>query len=205
MWRSGLSHRGLLAAPWSFRGIQFLQICKLARANYQASMLQSCFLKVQLSSVTQLCPTLCNPMNHSMPRPPCPSPTPGVHSNSCPWSRWCHQAKTLQLWPKPVPRFATRLWNLWSIPMSSRQTLIITESVSSSRFLCLSETYDQRSTVVFCLGKNNTMCSEFSLSSHLQCLCNWRSALKLISAKNNPIYIWMKWRWKKSRPHLVTS
>ena len=25
-------------------------------------------------------------------RPPCPSPTPGVHSNSCPSSRWCHQA-----------------------------------------------------------------------------------------------------------------
>ena len=24
--------------------------------------------------------------------PPCPSPTPGVHSNSCPSSRWCHPA-----------------------------------------------------------------------------------------------------------------
>ena len=23
-------------------------------------------------------------------RPPCPSPTPGVFSNSCPLSRWCH-------------------------------------------------------------------------------------------------------------------
>ena len=23
-------------------------------------------------------------------RPPCPSPTPGVHSNSCPLSWWCH-------------------------------------------------------------------------------------------------------------------
>ena len=23
-------------------------------------------------------------------RPPCPSPTPGVHSNSCPSSQWCH-------------------------------------------------------------------------------------------------------------------
>ena len=23
-------------------------------------------------------------------RPPCPSPTPGVHSNPCPSSRWCH-------------------------------------------------------------------------------------------------------------------
>ena len=25
-------------------------------------------------------------------RPPCPSPTPGVHSNSCPPSQWCHPA-----------------------------------------------------------------------------------------------------------------
>ena len=23
-------------------------------------------------------------------RPPCPSPTPGVYSNTCPLSRWCH-------------------------------------------------------------------------------------------------------------------
>ena len=25
-------------------------------------------------------------------RPPCPSPTPGVHPNSCPLSWWCHPA-----------------------------------------------------------------------------------------------------------------
>ena len=25
-------------------------------------------------------------------RPPCPSPTSGVHSNSCLWSQWCHPA-----------------------------------------------------------------------------------------------------------------
>ena len=25
-------------------------------------------------------------------RPPCPSPTPGVYSNSCPSSQWCHSA-----------------------------------------------------------------------------------------------------------------
>ena len=25
-------------------------------------------------------------------RPPCPSPTPGIHPNSCPLSRWCHPA-----------------------------------------------------------------------------------------------------------------
>ena len=26
------------------------------------------------------------------PRPPCPSPTPRVHPNPCPLSRWCHPA-----------------------------------------------------------------------------------------------------------------
>ena len=35
---------------------------------------------VQFSSVTQSCPILCDPMNHSTPTPPSPSPTPRVHS-----------------------------------------------------------------------------------------------------------------------------
>ena len=38
-----------------------------------------------VSSVTLLCPTLCDHV-----RPPCPSPTPGAYSNSCPSSWWCH-------------------------------------------------------------------------------------------------------------------
>ena len=43
---------------------------------------------IQFSSVTQSCPTPFDPMNS----PPCPSPTPGVHSNSCSLSQWCHPA-----------------------------------------------------------------------------------------------------------------
>ena len=43
------------------------------------------------SSVTQSCPTLW-PYGLQHARPPCPSPTPGVHSNSCPLSWWCHPA-----------------------------------------------------------------------------------------------------------------
>ena len=37
------------------------------------------------SSIAQSCPTLCDPA-----RPPCPSPTPGVHPNPCPLSQRCH-------------------------------------------------------------------------------------------------------------------
>ena len=46
---------------------------------------------VQFSSVAQSCLTL-RPHELQHARPPCPSPTPGVHLNSCPSSRWCHPA-----------------------------------------------------------------------------------------------------------------
>ena len=50
-----------------------------------------CFSSVKFSSVAQLCLTLCDPMNHSM-LASCPSPSPGVHSDSSPSSWWCHPA-----------------------------------------------------------------------------------------------------------------
>ena len=44
----------------------------------------------QFSSVAQSCPTFCDPHGLHHARLPCPSPTPGACSNSCPSSRWCH-------------------------------------------------------------------------------------------------------------------
>ena len=42
------------------------------------------------SSVAQPCSTLRDPHGLQHARLPCPSPTPGACSNSCPLSRWCH-------------------------------------------------------------------------------------------------------------------
>ena len=47
---------------------------------------------VQFSSVTQLCPTLWDPMNHSTPGLPIHHPTSRVHSDSFPSSPWYHPA-----------------------------------------------------------------------------------------------------------------
>ena len=44
----------------------------------------------EFSSVTQSCPTLCDPHQLQHARLPCPSPIPRVYSNSCPLSQWCH-------------------------------------------------------------------------------------------------------------------
>ena len=48
------------------------------------------FGSFSFSSVAQLCLTICDPMKPQHARLPCPSPTPGVYSNSRPLSRWCH-------------------------------------------------------------------------------------------------------------------
>ena len=51
-------------------------------------------MPLYLCSSVQFSPSV---MSHSLrphepqhTRPPCPSPTPGVYSNPCPLSRWCH-------------------------------------------------------------------------------------------------------------------
>ena len=55
----------------------------------KTTQLHSCIMKVAISSVAQPCPTL---RHHGLQhtRLPCPSPTPGAYSNSCPSHRWCH-------------------------------------------------------------------------------------------------------------------
>ena len=37
-------------------------------------------------------------------RPPCPSPTPRVYSNSCPLSQWCHPAISFSVVPSSCPQ-----------------------------------------------------------------------------------------------------
>ena len=61
------------------------------------------FSSVQFSSVAQSCPTL-RPQELQHARPPCPSPTPAVHSNSCPSSCWCHPAISSSIGPFSCPQ-----------------------------------------------------------------------------------------------------
>ena len=55
----------------------------------------SFIISFQFSSVQFSCSVVSDslrPHESQHARPPCPSPTPRVHSNSCPSSRWCHPA-----------------------------------------------------------------------------------------------------------------
>ena len=53
---------------------------------------------IQFSSVAQLCLTL-KPHGLQHAKPPCPSSTPRVYSDSCPLSQWCHPAISSSIVP----------------------------------------------------------------------------------------------------------
>ena len=74
-------------------------------------------ISVQFSSVPQSCPTLCDPMDCMQHvRLPCPSPTPGACSNSCPWTWWCHP--TISSFVVPFSSCPQSLPASGSFPMS---------------------------------------------------------------------------------------
>ena len=59
--------------------------------NYeQDNGLQEKFSSIQFSH--SVVSNSLRPYEPQHARPPCPSPTPGVHPNPCPLSRWCHPA-----------------------------------------------------------------------------------------------------------------
>ena len=100
---------------------------------------------VQFSSVAQSCPTLW-PHESQHARPPCPSPTPGVYSNSWPMSRWCHPAISSSVTPfsscpQPLPPsgsfpmsqlFAWLAASIWQANVE--QTMVQTRWKKCSKF-----------------------------------------------------------------------
>ena len=78
---------------------------------------------VQFSSVAQLCPTLCDPMDCSTPGLPVHHQVLELAQTSCPWSQWCHPTISSSVIPFscmqslpasgsfPLSQFFTKNWS----------------------------------------------------------------------------------------------
>ena len=88
-------------------------LCCVKYSGYSKKTWANCFPVV----VQSLSPVrLCNPMNCRTPGFPCPLLSPGVCSNSCALSWWCHPIIS-----SSVFQFSSRLQSFpvsWSFPMS---------------------------------------------------------------------------------------
>jgi len=89
-------------------------------------------LNSQISSVAQLCPTLqSHEPQHA--RPPCPSPTPGVHPNPCSLCRWCHPTISSSVVPFsscPQSFPASRSFQMSQLSASGGQSIGVSASTS---------------------------------------------------------------------------
>ena len=69
---------------------------RLSNENNFLKRKGKCIILEQITASVQFSHTVLSdslqPHESQHGRPPCPSPTPRVHSNSCPSSRWCHSA-----------------------------------------------------------------------------------------------------------------
>ena len=79
---------------------------------------------VTLNTVVQSCLTL---WPHG---PPCPSPAPGVFSNSCPLSRWCHLVISVGPFSRLQSFPASRSFPVSQFFTSGGQSIGVTASVS---------------------------------------------------------------------------
>ena len=89
-------------------------LLSVGKAQLSSLSLQSVFSSIQFSCSVMSNSLLPHGLQHT--RLPCPSPTPGVYSNSCPSSWWCHPTIS----PSVVP-FTSRLQSSpasGSFPMS---------------------------------------------------------------------------------------
>ena len=85
----------------SLSPLKLLDVYKTGKETVSNASSQS-QVSDQFSSVHFSCSVVSNPLwphESQHARPPCPSPTPGVHPNSCPSSRWCHPSHPLSPFP----------------------------------------------------------------------------------------------------------
>ena len=91
--------------------MSLLRHCTLLKYNYvilaELETTQGPADVFQFSSVQFSCSVVSDslwPHESQHGRPSCPSPTPGVHSNSCPWIWWCHPAISSCVVPFSCPQ-----------------------------------------------------------------------------------------------------
>ena len=86
----------------------------------------------QFSSVAQSCPTLCNPMNHSIPGLPVHHQLQSSLKDSCPSSRWCHPTISSSVIPfsclQPFP--TSRSFQISQLFTSGGQNIGVSASTS---------------------------------------------------------------------------
>ena len=86
----------ILIGVWGKKS-KMLEISQILRGSHYSVSSISLFSSVQFSHSVVSDSLRSHELQHA--RPPCLPPSPGVHSNSCPSSQWCHPAISYSVVP----------------------------------------------------------------------------------------------------------
>ena len=100
-WKSLVGYR-----PWGHKESDMTKWLQFTKRKKQKKIIL--IYSVQFSSVAPVVSDSLRPHELQNARPPCPSPTPGVHLDSRPSSQWCHPAISSSVvpfssCPQPLP------------------------------------------------------------------------------------------------------
>ena len=141
-----------------------------------------------VSSVAQLCPTLCDPMNCSTPRLPVHHQLTGVHSDSHPSSQWCHPAISSSVIP-----FSSCPQSLPASESFPRVELQFHYLLAYISFLSVRCPPEKNGYNLYCLSYSNT--KFFQKITYINVFCKWFYGNHIIFT-NHYIYWWMKYVFK---------
>ena len=105
-------------------------------------------------------------------RPPCPSPTPGVYSNSCPSSRWCHPMSHPLSSPSPLT------FNFPIIRVFSNESVLCIMWPKYWRFSFIISPSNEHPGLIFRMGWLDLLAVQGILKSLLQHYCSKTSILR---------------------------
>ena len=132
-------------------------------------------------------------------RPPCPSPTPGVHPDSCPLSQWCHPA---------ISEEDITIVNIYApnigAPQYIRQILTNIKGEIDSNTIIVGDFNSPLTTI------NRSSKQKINKETHLKWYIRWDGYhwyLQDIPSKCRRIHLLLKCTWNilQDRSHLVSQ
>ena len=116
--------------PFQYSGLENSMDCIVESVQFSCSVVSSCL----------------RPRGLQHARPPCPSPTPGVYSNSCPLSRWCHPAISSSVVPfsSHLQFFLASAYSPWGCRVRHNwPTFTSPEAINATDFQVIRKDYGQ--------------------------------------------------------------
>ena len=149
-----------------------------------------CISSIQISRLVMSNSWLPHELQHA--RPPCPSPTPGVHPNSCPSSRWYHPAISSSV--VPFSSCPQSLPSSGSFPMT--QHLVWSGQSFGVSSFSISPSKEHPGLISFIMDWLDLLAVQGTLKSLLQYHSSKASILWVLSFLHSPTLTFIHDHWK---------